>query len=202
MFKRTRGYFLLTMLVLTGLAGRLHSDTLSNKERRLLINDLISTNAILSESIKDLSTKQLNYEADHKLSIRENVYHLVVIENNLWNMAKAGLQQHLAKDIYQKKNDQALITSLENPSEYTEQLYQLHKTKFKTINQAMKLFKEERKELSTYIKNTTDDVRSYIVQIPPGNFDVYQLMNVSLICTNYYIDQIEHIKSDPHFPKS
>ena len=32
MFKRTRGYFLLTLLVLTGLAGRKHTETLTGKE--------------------------------------------------------------------------------------------------------------------------------------------------------------------------
>jgi hypothetical protein len=37
MFKRTRGYLLLTLLVLTGLAGRKHNETLTGKEREQLL---------------------------------------------------------------------------------------------------------------------------------------------------------------------
>ena len=202
MFKRTKGYFLLTMLVLTGLAGRIHSDTLSNKERNKIINQLIATNAILSEYTNNLSSKQLNYKSAYNLTIKENIYHLVVIENNLWNLAKGGLQQHATNTSYQTKDDQLLISSIAKPEEYAEQLYKLHKIKFKSTNQAMNLLKEERKELSTYIKTTTDDVRIHTVQTPLGKLDVYQLMLVSLTCTDYYINQIEVIKSDPGFPKS
>jgi hypothetical protein len=202
MFKRTKGYFLLTMLVLTGLAGRIHSDTLSNKERNKIINQLIATNAVLAEHISSLYPKQLNYKPAHKLSVKEKIYHLVVIENNLWSLAKAGLQKHAAMGSYQNRNDQVLITSIAKPQEYTEQLFQLQKVKFKSINQAMKLFKENRKEISTYIKTTTDDVRSHIVQTPLGNLDIYQLMLVSLTCTDYYINQIEAVLSDTNFPKS
>src|SRR5689334_3869589 len=122
MFKRTKGYFLLTMLVLTGLAGRIHSDTLSNKERNKIINQLIATNAVLAEHISNLYPKQLNYKPAYKLSVKEKIYHLVVIENNLWNLAKAGLQKHAAMGSYQNRNDQVLITSIAKPEEYTEQL--------------------------------------------------------------------------------
>lgn len=37
MFKRTRGYLLLILLVLTGLAGRTHTETLTGKERNQLL---------------------------------------------------------------------------------------------------------------------------------------------------------------------
>ncbi|MFL5788794.1 MAG: hypothetical protein ACJ748_12120, partial [Flavisolibacter sp.] len=61
MLKRTKGYFLLTMLVLTGLAGRLHTDTLSGKERRFLISELKLTSSDFLLSIKYLTPRQLNY---------------------------------------------------------------------------------------------------------------------------------------------
>jgi hypothetical protein len=37
MFKRTRGYLLLTLLVLTGLAGRTHNETFTGKESTQLL---------------------------------------------------------------------------------------------------------------------------------------------------------------------
>jgi hypothetical protein len=40
MLKRTKGIFLLILLVLTGFAGRISSDTISRQERRFLIEHL------------------------------------------------------------------------------------------------------------------------------------------------------------------
>ena len=49
MLKRTKGRILLTMLVVTGLAGTVNNSTLSNKERKFVIIQLKDTKTEASE---------------------------------------------------------------------------------------------------------------------------------------------------------
>ena len=71
MFKRTNGYILLTLLVLTGLAGRISMNTITSPERRLLIDHLKETKNTLVKSVKGLSEEQLNFKpAPDKWSIK------------------------------------------------------------------------------------------------------------------------------------
>src|SRR6187551_3828204 len=94
MFKRTKGYFLLTMLVLTGLAGRLHTNILTTKERHYLVTELKTSKKELLKNVEDLSAKQLNFKADkNALSIKECVYKLISIEYSLWTSAQNSLKQ-------------------------------------------------------------------------------------------------------------
>src|SRR3982751_2395654 len=96
MLKRTKGYLLLTLLVLTGLAGNTHSNSISGKERRSLVNQLKDSKAALLESIEGLSDAQLNFKpAPDKWSVRECIYHLAVAENNLWTATSAALKKDI-----------------------------------------------------------------------------------------------------------
>src|SRR3954467_15471326 len=93
MFKRTLGYLLLTMLVLTGLAGRMHTDILSGKERRTLVNELKSSRTALLLSAAGLSKKQLNFrKGKNRLTIRELIYQLASIEHSLRQMNQSIMQ--------------------------------------------------------------------------------------------------------------
>ena len=194
MFKRTKGYFLLTMLVLTGLAGRLHSDTLTTKERRHLVNELKTSRSAFIKSIGGLSEKQLKFRAaKNALSIKECVFRLVSIENELWNSAKTALEQD-KQSLPGRVSDDAL--SLAPQQDFN------HKgIPFKTVKEALKQYKSNRQEMNKYVNTSTQDVRSHIAQIEFGTFDAYQLMLLSVQYCKYYTRQIEMIKQTPNFPK-
>lgn len=197
MFKRTKGYLLLTMLVLTGLAGRIHSDTLSGKDRRILVKDLKSTKADFTESIKGLSYKQLNFTtAKNKLSIRECIYQLASIENSLWNTSKACLQQ---EPLQQKKafRDDELISCILNE----QCILPFRQLKFKNIKEATKLYKNETAEILKYVNTSTENIRAHVTSTSIGNLDAYQLMLITNVYTRRFTDQIIQIKSAPNFPK-
>ena len=61
MLKRTKGYTLLLLLVLTGLAGRISTTTITSKERRVAIDELKESKVAVLKSVKGLSEKQLNF---------------------------------------------------------------------------------------------------------------------------------------------
>ena len=72
MLKRTKGRLLLTLLVITGLAGTLKDTSLSHKERKSAMTLMKDSKTAALKSIKGLSEAQLNFKSstDH-CSIKE-----------------------------------------------------------------------------------------------------------------------------------
>jgi hypothetical protein len=196
MFKRTKGYFLLTMLVLTGLAGRIHSNILTTKERLTLLSELKTSKNDVLKSVEGLSPRQLNFKTDkNESSIKECVYKLSSIENALWNSAKTSLKQDASSLQKTISNDEELVS-------FTEQkTFQCKELKFKNSKEALKFFKNNRSEMLKYVHTSTENVRAHVAKTCIGNFDAYQLMLLNTIYAKYYTQQIEEIKSNPNFPK-
>src|SRR5689334_12113521 len=94
MFKRTKGYILLTMLVLTGLAGRIHTDSLHGKERKLLVTEIKSDRNALLEELNGLSVKQFNFQVQGR-SIKKCIQEQINYESNIWLACKNQLLKPL-----------------------------------------------------------------------------------------------------------
>ena len=196
MFKRTKGYFLLTMLVLTGLAGRVHTNILTTKERHTLVLELKTSKNDFLNSVEGLSSKQLNFKAGkNELSIKQCVYKLISIENTLWTSAKASLRQETPSIQRTVSDDEALSSIAE------QKTFQCNKLNFKNIKEALKFYKNERGEMLKYVHTSTENVRAHATQTCIGNFDAYQLMLLNTIYSKYYTEQIEKIKAHPNFPQ-
>jgi hypothetical protein len=196
MFKRTKGYVLLTMLVLTGLAGRLHTTILTTKERHTLVAELKTSKADFLKSIDGLSARQFHFKAGKNgLSIKECIYKLVSIENNLWASAKASLKQETAS-LQRTVSDDGGLTSV-----VEQKPFRCQELKFKNIKEALKLYKNERSEMLKYVHTSTENVRAHTTRTCLGNFDAYQLMLLNTLYSKYYTQQIEEIKAHPDFPK-
>lgn len=196
MFKRTKGYFLLTMLVLTGLAGRMHTNILTTKERHTLVTDLKSSKNDFLNSIENLSVKQLNYKpSKNELSIKQYAYKLIAVENSLWMSAKASLKSEPASVKKTVLNDEALYLL---PQQKT---IQCNEIKFTNIKEALKFYKNDQSEMLKYVHTSTENVRAHISTIYEGNFDAYQLMLLNSVYAKYYTQQIEKLKASPSFPK-
>src|SRR6059058_1110824 len=186
MFKRKKGYLLLTMLVLTGLAGRIHSDTLSGKERRNLINELKTSRTAFLKSFQGLSKKQLRFRSNkHQLSIEECVHRAAVFENALWSASTIALQQSSHQS--QVTEDSLLPTRfykyMNNCSLY------LHSGKKQDFQDALTLYNNERDAAVRYARTTTENVRGHFMQTAWGKLDVYQLMLMISFSSNYFTRQ-------------
>lgn len=206
MFKRTKGYILLTLLVIIGLANQVPSDTLTSKERKFLISNLKDTKDNLSQSIKGLTETQLNFKASpNKWSVKECVQHLALTEKSLWEWAEATLKEPVnaesRKEI--KMTDQEIINSSTDRSQKfkAQESAMPELSQWKTTEEAMNAFKEERMKLIKYVKTTTDDVRNHVTKSLFGSIDAYQVMLVISSHTARHTKQIEEVKADPGFPK-
>ena len=206
MFKRTKGYLLLTLLVLTGLAGRLHSDSLTGKERKFLTNHLKDSKAAFLKSVKGLSEEQLNYKAAaDKWSVKECIYHITISEGNLWAMAEAELKKptNPEKRSEIKITDDGLVKMMTDRSAKFQapETFRPEQAKWLSAEDALKDFKEKRANLIKFAKTTTDDLRNHVRQAPFGHMDSYQAVLMISAHTMRHTAQIEEIKSSPGFPK-
>lgn len=196
MFKRTKGYFLLTMLVLTGLAGRIHTSILTTKERHTLVTELKSSKNDFLNSVEGLSTKQLNFKiGKNGLSLKDCVYKLISIENNLWMATKASLKQETTSVKKTMPDDEALYSFAQQKN------FQCNELKFENIEKALKFYKDQRNEMLRYVHTSTENVRAHVGKTCIGNFDAYQLILLNTFFSKYYTQQIEKLKTDPNFPK-
>jgi hypothetical protein len=184
------------MLMLTGLAGRVHSNILTTKERHTIVNELKTSRTDFLKSVEGLSAKQFNFKpGKNKWSIKECVYKLTSIENNLWELAKASLKQETSTVQRTISDDEALSSFVQ------QKTIQCNELKFKNNKEALKFYKKERSEMLKYVLTSTENVRGHIAKTCIGNFDVYQLMLLNTIFAKDYTQQIEEIKTHPNFPK-
>lgn len=206
MLKRTKGIILLLLLVLTGLAGRVFSETISSKERKFLIDNLKDSKAYFLKSVKGLSEAQMNFKpAPDKWSIKECIQHIAITEGNLWNWADATLKQpaNPEKRADVKTSDEDIVKMVSSRTQKVQATEdnKPEKATWKTTEETLEAFKEKRGAIIKYAKTTTDDMRNHISQSPFGAVDAYQIVLLLSGHTKRHTLQIEEIKADPAFPK-
>ena len=93
MIKRMMGRSLLTLLVITGLAGTIDNNTLTKENRKYATGLMKDTYRDAIKSVKGLSEAQLNYKAaPDKWSVKQCLYHIAATENGLWGMFEGAMK--------------------------------------------------------------------------------------------------------------
>lgn len=206
MLKRTKGRFLLTLLVITGLAGTFKDSSLTNPERKVAVNILKDTKTDLLKSIKGLSEAQLNFKAaPDRWSINECVSHITLAEKNLWGMLDAAMKEQAApeKRSEVKVSDEDLVKMVENRTtkQQAPEMLKPEKATWQNTTEAMVIFKTLRTDHIKYARSTTEDLRDHFIQLPFGWIDGYQFMLFVSAHCNRHTQQINEIKADKNFPK-
>ena len=194
------GYLLLALLVITGLAGTITSTSITSKERKLAANYLRDTKIDLLKSIKGLSKSQLNFKpSGNRTSIKECIYQAAASEKNLWDLMQCTLMEpaNPEKRPEIKWSDEKLLEAADN---CTGKTFEVRKSSFKSIEDALESFKVTRAEHFKYMKGTTEDLRNHVAQTAYGWLDCYQLCLLISSYSKHYLEQIEEIKADPKFP--
>ena len=206
MLKRTMGRSLLTLLVITGLAGTINDFSLSKKERKSAISLMKDTKTDVLKTVKGLSAAQLNFKAaPDKWSVKECVYHIAISEKNLWDLLESTMkaQANPEKRSEIKMTDEQLIKMMEDRSfkVKTQEAFEPKNTPYKSLDEALDAFKERRQEHIKYLKSSTEDLRNHVVQMPFGSLDCYQICLMIAAHSNRHTQQINEVKADPAFPK-
>lgn len=200
------GRSLLTLLVVTGLAGTINNTSISKQERKTAISLMKDTKADAVKSVKGLSEAQLNFKAaPDKWSVKECMYHIAISEKNLWDMMEATMKvpANPEKRSEIKTTDEQLIKMMEDRSfkVKTVAAFEPVNTPYKSLDEAVEAFKSRRAEHIKYMKSTTEDMRNHVIQMPFGWLDCYQLCLMVGSHSNRHTQQINEVKADPAFPK-
>lgn len=206
MLNRTKGCILITLLVITGLAGTFYNPSLSKKERKFVADHLKDTRNALMKSVSGLSETQLNFkQATDRWSVKECLYHLALAEKNIWQMFESSLKSpaNSEKRSEIKMTDDQIIKMIEDRSSKfkTAESFEPVKAPYKNFTEGLSDFKNMRNDHIKYLKNTTEDLRNHVIQMPFGYMDSYQLCLMMSAHNNRHLQQINEIKADPDFPK-
>jgi len=200
------GRFLLTVLVITGLAGTIKDNSLSKQERKSAVNLMKDTRTELFKSIKGLTEEQLNFRAGpDRWSIKDCMYHIAISEEKLWGMMEMNMKSpaNPEKRAEIKISDEDLIKKIEDRSTKVKTMepFEPKNTPYKTMEDALTAYKNMRAEHIKYMKSTTEDLRNHVVTMPFGSIDSYQFCLFIAAHNNRHRQQIEEVKADPKFPK-
>lgn len=206
MLKRTKGRLLLTLLVITGLAGTINITSLTKQERKFAVGHLKETKNNLLQSVKGLSEAQLEFKpAPDKWSIKECVYHIALSESALWGMLDATMKKEATpeKRTQVKLSDEDILKGVNDRStkRTAVEMLQPGKAPWKNTAEALDAFKADRTNHIKYTKTSTEDFRNHMTELAFGWMDAYQVILVVSGHTARHTKQIEEIKADPAFPK-
>ncbi|MEO7983056.1 MAG: DinB family protein [Bacteroidota bacterium] len=205
MIKRTMGRSLLTLLVVTGLAGTINDNSISKKERKFGIGIMKDTRDNAVSATKGLSEAQYNFKpAPERWSVKECMYHIAGAEKLLWtlfeNTMKVPANPEKRAEI--KMTDEQVIKMIEDRSVKAQapEPIQPKNTGFTVLTDAVEDFKKHRGEHIKYLKNSTEDLRNHVAQLPVGYIDCYQLLLFIAAHSNRHTQQMNEVKASPGFP--
>lgn len=206
MLKRTKGRLLLTLLVITGLAGTLTDNSLDSKERKFAVNHLKETKNDLLKSVKGLSETQLNFKSSpDRWSIKECFYHIILTENGLWRMFEATMKEPTTPekraDIKVSDGEVVKMITDRTQKRTAAEPFLPGKASWNSFAEAMDAFKQSRATHLKYTKTTTEDLRNHVFAMPFGSIDAYQFILFMSAHSSRHTQQIKEIKANPNFPR-
>ncbi len=198
---------LILLAVVTGLSFISSEKELTKEEREKASKFLQDTENGILASVKDLSEAQLNFKpAPDKWSVADCVKHIAATEMALWKMTEDNIK--MAENPDKRKDiqltDEEVIKNIEDRSTKRKTFAPLEpqNTGFKTMQEALASFQENRGKLIEYVNGTKEDLRNHVASLPMGSYDCYQMVLFIGAHSNRHNQQIDEVKNDPNFPKN
>jgi len=200
-----KNLFILSALAFLILAAS-NPVTIEKKERKFAKSFLSDTRSDLIKTVKGLSQAQLAFHsAPDRWSVEDCMKHIAAAEMGLRQMLDQSLQQPATPDkrTEVKVSDEDLIKMIEDRTHKAQAPEQLRpeNTKFKSADEALNSFKDNRDKLIDFVKNTQEDLRNHIVDMQFIKIDAYQMVLFISAHSNRHTQQIKEVMADPNFPK-
>ena len=205
MLKRTTGRVLLTLLVITGLAGTINNNSLSKEERKYALGLMKDTYKEVIKTVKGLSGGQLDYRtAPERWSVKECFYHIAATEKGLWSMLEGAMKApaNPEKRTEIKTSDADFVKRVMDRSQKAQaaEPFQPKNIKYQSLDEAMADFKASRMNHIRYMKTSTEDLRNHVVQMPFGWIDCYQLYLMIAAHSNRHTQQMKEVMAASGYP--
>ena len=205
MLKRRTGIYLLTLLVITGLAGTISDNTITKPERKSAITLMKDTYKDAVKATTGLSETQLNFKtASDRWSVKECLFHIAAAEKLLWTLFEGTMKApaNPEKRAEIKVTDDQIVNMVEDRSFKAQapEPIQPKNTGYTSLDEALADFKTNRMNHVKYMKTTTEDLRNHVVQLPIGWVDCYQLYLFIAGHSNRHTQQMNEVRADKGFP--
>ena len=205
MLKRTTGRVLLTLLVITGLAGTINNNSLSKEERKYALGLMEDTYKEALKPLKGLSANQLNYRsAPERWTVKECFYHIAATEKGLWSMLEGAMKApaNPEKRGEIKVSDEDFVKRVMDRTQKAQapEPFQPKNISYQSLEEAMADFKTNRMNHIRYMKTSTEDLRNHVVQMPFGWIDCYQLYLMIAAHSNRHTQQMQEVIAGSGFP--
>ena len=184
-----------------------NQNSLSAQEREGAIKFLEETKSEVFRALKNLKATQLTFKpgAD-KWSIEECVKHIAAAEKTLWAMVEESLKQPANPEKREgiEFSDQELVNAVKDRTQKSKTFAALEpaNSSYKTMEQALASFKENREKLIAFVKGTKEDLRNHVSVLPIGTYDAYQFILLISAHTNRHVQQIEEVTDNTNFPEN
>lgn len=198
--------FLLYLPLALLMSFSVNNTTLTKKERRFAKDHLKETRKDLIKTVSGLSAAQLSFRSDSaKWSVEDCVKHIAMAEMGLWKTVTDGLSQpaNPEKRSEIKTTDEQLVKGVQDRSSKFQapEPLQPRNTPFKSVQEALNSFKENRSKLIGYMDDTQEDMRTHVIDFNGWVLDSYQLVLLIAAHSNRHTQQIKEVMADPNFPK-
>jgi hypothetical protein len=200
MLKRTKGRFLLSLLVITGFAGTVNNTALTKENRKLAVEHLKDSKFELQKITKGLSESQLNFKPTAGApSIRDLFYQLLATESYYWDLLDRTMKGPPEKPSGLAFSDEDLLPG--GAIAKADICFHPREQSWKNISAAQSAFKQTRAQYLKYVKTTTEDLRNQIINLPFGEVDSYQFILFVSTHSDKHLQEIHAVMADPSFPK-
>ncbi len=181
-------------------------DPLTEKERARLIQELQDTRTFFEQSVKGLSSEQLNFKAaPEKWSILQCMEHIAVSESGISGFIRQTLTSPAdtsKKAEVKMTDDQVLTLTPDRSKKFNAPEFLQPTGKFATGDAANEAFQKARGENIQFIQSTQDDLRGHFIPHPAmGMLDTYQWFLLMAAHSRRHTLQIEEVKAAAGYPK-
>ena len=186
-------------LLLIALGAVPQAGPLSDLERQRLIAHLDMTEQWLVDEVSQLSPAQVAFKpAPDQWSIAQVVDHLVVVGPIYWQDLQKAMQGPTTTARKSGADADILWYGIDRTNRERAIPSEVPKGELKDLRQGLDAIRKQHEQLRRYIRTTSDDLRSHIVERQGS--DAYQWALLISTHEQRHILQIREIKADPKFP--
>lgn len=180
--------------------------TLTDAERTFLIEQMEMSKKAFLTSISGISEAQWTFKpAPNVWSVQECAEHIVLSETFISGLAQQALKTPTVPRP-EKSNaefDHQLATMVQDRSHKAtapEPIDPAGRASTLTPEGAAKAFTAKRDQNEEYVKTTSDELRTHVVQGPAGQMDPYQILLLMATHTARHTAQIKEVQANASYP--
>jgi DinB superfamily len=190
---------LIAAILLVVMTDAPQAGPLTELERQRLIAHLEMTEGWLRDEVSQLSAAQLAFKpAPDAWSIMQVIDHLVVVGPIYWQDLQKAMKGPPSTVIRSGTDADILWYGIDRTNREKAIPSEVPKGQLRDLRQALDAIRKQHAQLSQYIKTTSDDLRSRVVERQGS--DAYQWALLISTHEQRHILQIREIKADPRFP--